>query len=80
LAIDDTMEPFLSPDGNYLFFNSLNNSINTKLYYAKKVNDSTFNFVGELNGTNQTTEPHLDAVADLDSEGNLLDINKRLPF
>jgi hypothetical protein len=66
----DAMEPFISPDGNYLFFNNLNDGINTKLYYATKVNDSTFNFVGELTGANQTTVPHLDAVADMDMNGN----------
>jgi hypothetical protein len=66
----DAMEPFLSPNGNYLFFNNLNDGINTKLYYATKVNDSIFNYEGELIGTNQTTTPHLDAVADLDSSGN----------
>ncbi len=66
----DAMEPFLSPNGNYLFFNNLNDGINTKLYYATKINDSTFNYVGELVGSNQTTSPHLDAVADMDSNGN----------
>jgi len=66
----DAMEPFISPNGNYLFFNNLNDGINTKLYYATKINDSTFNYVGELTGTNQTTPPHLDAVADMDSNGN----------
>ena len=66
----DAMEPFVSPNGNYLFFNNLNDGINTKLYYATKVNDSTFNYVGELMGTNQTTPPHLDAVADMDANGD----------
>ncbi len=66
----DAMEPFISPNGNYLFFNNLNDGVNTKLYYATRVNDSTFNYVGELTGTNQTTPPHLDAVADMDTEGN----------
>ena len=66
----DAMEPFLSPNGNYLFFNNLNDGINTKLYYATRVNDSTFNYVGELLGTNQTSTPHLDAVADMDINGN----------
>lgn len=66
----DAMEPFLSADGNYLFFNNLNDGITTRLYYATRVNDSTFNFVGELTGTNQTTPPHLDAVADMDANGN----------
>jgi WD40-like Beta Propeller Repeat len=66
----DTMEPFISPDGNYLFFNNLNDGINTKLYYATRINDSTFTYVGELLGANQTTAPHLDAVADMDSKAN----------
>jgi hypothetical protein len=66
----DAMEPFISPNGNYLFFNNLNDGINTKLYYATKINDSTFNYVGELTGANQTTSPHLDAVADMDNNGN----------
>lgn len=66
----DAMEPFITSNGNYLFFNNLNDGINTKLYYATKINDSTFNYVGELMGSNQTTSPHLDAVADMDSNGN----------
>lgn len=66
----DAMEPFISPNGNYLFFNNLNDGINTKLYYATKINDSTFNYVGEITGTNQVTTPHLDAVADMDSNDN----------
>jgi hypothetical protein len=66
----DAMEPFISPDGNYLFFNNLNDGVNTKLYYATKTTDSTFNYVGELNGANQITTPYLDAVADMDSLNN----------
>lgn len=66
----DAMEPFISSNGNYLLFNNLNDGINTKLYYALKVNDSTFTYVGELTGANQTTTPHLDAVADMDANGN----------
>jgi hypothetical protein len=66
----DAMEPFISPNGNYLFFNNINDGINTRLYYATKINDSTFNYVGELIGTNQPIMPHLDAVADMDINGN----------
>lgn len=71
----DAMEPFMSPIGNYLFFNDLNDDdddgiLDTKLHYATKINDSTFNYVGELIGPNQVTPPHLDAVADMDSNGN----------
>lgn len=64
------MEPFISPDGDFLFFNSLNDGVDTKLYYATKVNDSTFRFEGALNRTNQATNPQLNAVADLDARGN----------
>ena len=66
----DAMEPFISPDGNTLFFNNLNSGDSTKLFYATKVNDSTFNYVGELNGTNQVTPPYLDGVPDMDSSNN----------
>ncbi|MDC9723706.1 MAG: hypothetical protein PSN34_13170 [Urechidicola sp.] len=66
----DAMEPFISSDGNYLFFNNKNDGINTKLFYAIKVNDSIFNYVGEISGTNQITQPYLDAVADMDASGN----------
>ena len=66
----DAMEPFISADENYLFFNNLNDGVNTKLYYATKVNDSTFDYVGEISGANQTTPPHLDAVADIDADNN----------
>lgn len=66
----DAMEPFISADRKYLFFNNKNDGINTKLYYATKVNDSTFNYVGELAGANQSSSPHLDAVPDMDSNGN----------
>jgi Secretion system C-terminal sorting domain len=66
----DAMEPFISTDGDILFFNNLNDGVNTKLYYATKFNDSTFNIIGEVNGTNQITPPYLDAVADMDSANN----------
>jgi len=66
----DAMEPFISSDGNYLFFNNINDGIDTKLFYATKVDDTTFTLVGEVNGTNQTTLSHLDAVADMDTNDN----------
>lgn len=66
----DAMEPFISLDGNTLFFNSLNAGGNTNLYYATKVNDSTFNYVGFVNGTYDPSPNHLDAVASLDSLNN----------
>ncbi len=61
----DAMEPFISKDGNFLFFNSLNDGDSTSLYYATRVNDTVFNFEGEIVGVNGQV-PHLDAVASMD--------------
>ena len=48
----DAMEPFISPDGNYLFFNDSNSAPTTNLYYATRIDDVTFEFVGEIAGAN----------------------------
>ena len=66
----DAMEPFISPDGNTLFFNSINDGNNTKIYYATKVDNTTFTFEGELEGANETQAAQLNAVADLDALNN----------
>jgi hypothetical protein len=66
----DAMEPFISPDGNTLFYNSLNSADTTNLYYATKINDSTFNYVGLVGGTLDTSSNHLDAVPSIDSLSN----------
>lgn len=63
----DAMEPHISPDGNALFFNSLNSGGTTSLYYAAKVNDSTFNLVGLMPVVNETVTPYLNAVASVDT-------------
>ncbi len=48
----NAMEPFVSPDGNYLFFNSSNSIPPTNLYYATRIDDVTFQFQGEIGGAN----------------------------
>jgi hypothetical protein len=73
----DAMEPFISPDGNTLFFNSLNSGGNTNLFYATKINDSCFQFIGQLNGTLDTSANHLDAVASMDSVNNFFWVSIR---
>jgi hypothetical protein len=73
----DAMEPFISPDGNTIFFNSLNDGLTTSLYYATRVNDSTFTYMGLLNGPNQITNPRLDAVASLDSSNRFFWVSTR---
>ncbi len=71
----DAMEPFISKDGQHLFFNSRNDpSINTDLYYASRVDDQTFTFIGPLSGANSAG---LDAVASLDTLGNFYFVSTR---
>jgi hypothetical protein len=66
----DAMEPSISADGNFLFFNSLNDGISTSLYYATRLNDSTFNFAGLLKGASGTSSPRMDAVTSSDVSNN----------
>ena len=63
---DHAMEPFLSPDGQTLFYNSQNSGINTKLYYATRISDTEFEFKGEVAGANEAQTNQLNAVPDLD--------------
>ena len=73
----DAMEPFVSLDGKYLFFNNSNNpppGTSTKLYYATRINDVTFEFAGEIAGVNATG---LNAVASMDSNNKFYFISTR---
>lgn len=71
----DAMEPFLSRDGRYLFFNNLNDSrVNTNLYWAERVDDLHFKFRGEVEGVNT---PALEAVASMDRQGNFYFVSNR---
>ncbi len=73
----DAMEPFISKDGTTLFFNSLNDGIQTRLYYATRVDDSTFTYIGEVNGANEPMNPQLNGVASLDTTGNFVWVSLR---
>lgn len=73
----DAMEPFISTDGNTLFFNSLNSGGDTRLYYATRVDDSTFTYIGEVNGANEPANPQLNAVPSMDTTGNFVWISVR---
>jgi len=71
----DAMEPFITRDGRYLFFNNRNDPrIDTNLHYAERVDDLTFDYRGELQGANS---PVLDAVPSMDRDGNLYFISTR---
>ena len=69
------MEPFLSRDGGRLFFNNLNSAPeNTNLHWATKVNDSTFQYQGEIAGVNT---PDLEGVPTLDAANTLYFVSTR---
>jgi WD40-like Beta Propeller Repeat len=71
----DAMEPFISPDGNYLFFNNSNApTVDTNLYYATRIDDLTFQFQGEIGGVNSTA---LDAVASMDVSNTFYFVSTR---
>ena len=73
----DAMEPFIAPDGNAMFFNSLNDGINTGIYFAAKINDSSFSYVGAFPIINQVDTPKLDAVYSMDVNDNLYWVSTR---
>jgi hypothetical protein len=71
----DAMEPFLTRDGRYLLFNNRNDpSENTNLYWAKRVDDLTFSYLGEIPGVNTSA---LEAVPSMDRDGNLYFVSTR---
>ena len=72
------MEPFLSRDGRYLFFNNSNDpAAETDLHYAERVDDLTFRYLGEVPGVNS---PKMDAVASMDASGNFYFVSLRNYF
>jgi hypothetical protein len=45
-AIPDAMEPFISKDGQYLFFDNRNDPyVNTDLFYAARLDEAPFIFL-----------------------------------
>jgi Tol biopolymer transport system component len=63
----DAMEPFISGDGRYLFFNSLNTASDVRVYHAQKVSDTEFASCGELSGADSAGS--LDAVPSMTDDG-----------
>ncbi len=71
----DAMEPFVSPDGKYLFFNNRNDSgTNTNLFFARRVDDTTFAYGGAIRGANSAD---LDAVPSMDVANNFYFVSTR---
>ena len=70
----DAMEPFISKDGNYLFFNNLKGVNGKDLYYAERVDDTTFEFKGEIEGVNTIA---VDGNPTMDAQNNFYFISTR---
>jgi len=70
----NAMEPFISKNGNYLFFNSLKGSEGKELYYAKRIDDTTFEFKGKIQGVNSYT---VDGNPTMDEKNNFYFISTR---
>jgi len=69
------MEPFLTRDGKYLFFNNLNEpTVNTNLHWAERIDDLHFKYRGEIQGVNT---PALEGVASMDRLGNFYFVSNR---
>lgn len=71
----DAMEPFISKDGNKLFFNNSNDpKIDTDLFFAVRTGPMRFRFAGPVVATNSAA---LDAVPSVDASGQLYFISTR---
>ena len=73
----EAMEPFITRDGRYLFFNNRNDARDTNLHYAERIDDVAFDYRGEVRGANS---PVLDAVPSMDRDGNFYFISTRSYF
>lgn len=64
----NAMEPFISRDGRYMFFNSLHNTKTEKdIFYAERIDDLTFRFKGAVKNINTHA---VDGVPSMDVNGN----------
>lgn len=71
----EAMEPFLSRDGQYLFFNTRNDpGVDTDIHFASRRDDVTFVHQGALQGTHS---PDLDGVPTMGGDGHFCFISPR---
>lgn len=68
------MEPFVSRDGRYLFWNSDDSDRQKDIYYAERLDDGRFLFRGPVQGVNT---PHVDGTPSLGPDGTLYFISNR---
>lgn len=73
-------EPWITADGQYLIFDSRTDPPNAadfppKIYYAKRIDDTTFTFMGEVKGVNTPTI--LTQIAGVDDNNNFYFVSTR---
>lgn len=72
---DHAMEPFITRDGRYLFFNNSNDpSVNTNLRYAERIGDLSFEYKGEIAGINTAA---LEGTPTMDKNGAFYFVSTR---
>jgi WD40-like Beta Propeller Repeat len=75
---DHAMEPFISRDGHFLFFNNSNDPrVDTNVHVAVRSDDSHFDYRGPLEGANSST---LDGVPTMDASNMLYFVSTRNYF
>ncbi len=70
----DAMEPYISRDEKYLFFNEHQGENSKELYYAEKIDNLTFQYKGKVQGVNS---PEVDGNPTMDSKNNFYFITTR---
>lgn len=70
----DAMEPFISKNGEYLFFNSDKDDHAKDIYYAKKTTNTSFEFMGKVEGANSS---FVDGNPSMDAQNNFYFISTR---
>jgi len=73
-------EPFITPDGHYLLFNSSEAQSNFSLQFASRVNAQSFEYQGPILGEGVNLPEALSGAPSLDDEGNLYFISNRSYF
>jgi hypothetical protein len=72
---DEVMEPFISNDGKFLFFNNSNAvPAATNIHVAKRINATTFSYIRKLS---VNTDEFMDAAPSLDRNNNMYFITTR---
>jgi hypothetical protein len=58
--------PYLTPDGNYLIFDNRTEpgTPDVRIFYAKRINDTTFQFVGEVGNVNLASTINFEMTLD----------------